>query len=619
VDEREDLMEKGFQLASFILQDRSTAIRVVRDATNKLTVQHSREQKRSYWRDKHLKGRITRIVRENRDALQWLIYFEAESYEKQHEELGQQTLRDMIIRYVKHLVQISTPMSAFYVSVGLHRLLHNYSTAEVQRVYEWMTEHYPGAQEYRRVKGALMNQLQARFAKLIQTIRGQHGEFRFEILDDQEGYADLVNACLRTFTPWSTSQPSMALGSLDSKALDPRDILLGKSPTRVDQNRVETYRCHVLINPIWYEQIARRLGLDPPRRKLAVPKFLLSTNTQDRDGPGSLPAETPKLTDEERKGITDYLAAEAARRQQASPRMLKILAHGKEYARLYPDRADRQECELPEGVKLIEIWIEHQEADVLIATHWVNYTEWSGIAAAAAIVDLGNGRELLLQIVPTDQNEGGPGGASLELKCRPASRLAALGESLRSSLSLQKMPRFALAAASLVAMGFVLGALLSKRELSRQRANVESVARELAHERSVRESLQKSLAMEHGSQEIAAYRLSPDDVLVRSPENTKETVVSLSANVPLVILDLPVAAGPAKSYRAVLTPFLQKRELLSENFAQPAQAGGDMSLRFALPSSLVEDGQHYVINLESKNAAGKLEMHRTFTFLVVRK
>src|ERR1700736_6181374 len=155
-------MERGFQLASFILHDRPTAIRVVSDAINKLTVQHDREQKRAYWRDKYLKGKITRISRENGDALQWLIYFEAENYEMEQEELGQQTLRDMVIRYVKHLMQISTPMSAFYVSVGLHRLLHNYNTSEVQRVYEWVTEHFPGAQEYRRVKGALMNQLQAR-------------------------------------------------------------------------------------------------------------------------------------------------------------------------------------------------------------------------------------------------------------------------------------------------------------------------------------------------------------------------------------------------------------------------------------------------------------------------
>lgn len=81
-------MQEGFQLASFILQDRPMAIRVVMDALNKLELQHNREQKRAYWRDKHLKGRITRIARQNIDALQWLIYFESEAFEKVQEQSG---------------------------------------------------------------------------------------------------------------------------------------------------------------------------------------------------------------------------------------------------------------------------------------------------------------------------------------------------------------------------------------------------------------------------------------------------------------------------------------------------------------------------------------------------
>ncbi len=616
--ENQDLMEKGFQLASFILHDRSTAIRVVSDAINKVNVQHSREQKRVYWRDKHLKGKITRIARENNDALQWLIYFEAESYEKAQEASGRQTLQDMVIRYVKHLVQISTPMSAFYVSVGLHRLLHNYNTAEVQRVYEWMTEHYPGAQEYRRVKGALMNQLQARFDRSIQTFKAQHGELRFELLDDQESWVDLVNACLRVFTPWSTSQPGAAFTTLDFTAEGPPDLLLGKGTMGLDQDRVETYRCHAFIDPVWYEQITQRLGLDPPRRRLAVPRFHVDATIEDK-GSGSLTTQTPKLTDEERKSITDRLAEEAERRQQFPPKLLKVVAHGREYARLYPDRADRQQCELPEGVKLIEVWIESQGAEILLATHWVDYTEWSGIAAATAVIPLGNGRELFLQISPTADRDGRPGGATLELKCRLASRLAAWGESLRSSLWFQKMPKFALAAASLVTMGFILGALLSKRDLERQRANVETLRRELAHEKTARESLQQSLVMERGSQSIVAYQLTPDDVHVRSAENTNQTIVTLLTRTPFVVLELPVAAGPTTSYRAVLKPFLQKRELLSENLVQPTATGGNMAVKFAVPSSFLADGEHYVISLDSTNAAGKLEMHRTFTFLVVRK
>ena len=52
----------------------------------KLETQHSREEKRTYWRDKYLKRKITRMVRNQEDALQWLIYLEMEKHEKQVEQ-----------------------------------------------------------------------------------------------------------------------------------------------------------------------------------------------------------------------------------------------------------------------------------------------------------------------------------------------------------------------------------------------------------------------------------------------------------------------------------------------------------------------------------------------------
>jgi hypothetical protein len=73
-------------------------------------------------------------------------------------------------------------MSSFYVSIGLYRLLHDYSTAEVRRAYEWVSEHFAGDEEYRAVKGALINRLQERFEKFLRTCRTQRGEVRFEVL-----------------------------------------------------------------------------------------------------------------------------------------------------------------------------------------------------------------------------------------------------------------------------------------------------------------------------------------------------------------------------------------------------------------------------------------------------
>ena len=173
MNREEELLGRGFQLAYFVIPHRSLAIQILGDARSKLGVQRSREKKRVYWRDKYLKGKITRMAREDSDLLQWLIYFESEKYERQQEQTSPPPAEDMVVRYIKHLVEMTTAMSSFYVNIGLYRLLHDYSTAEVRRAYEWVSEHFAGDEEYRAVKGALINRLQERFERFLRTCRTQ--------------------------------------------------------------------------------------------------------------------------------------------------------------------------------------------------------------------------------------------------------------------------------------------------------------------------------------------------------------------------------------------------------------------------------------------------------------
>jgi len=126
MDNGQDLLRRGFHLAHFIVSDRTTALRILSDATSKLEVYRTQEKKRIYWRHKYLKRKITRVIRQDNDMLQWLIYLEAEKHEQQHEQASLSTIDDLVIRYIKYLAQITTPMSSFYVNIGLQRLLHNY-------------------------------------------------------------------------------------------------------------------------------------------------------------------------------------------------------------------------------------------------------------------------------------------------------------------------------------------------------------------------------------------------------------------------------------------------------------------------------------------------------------
>jgi len=87
-------------------------------------------------------------------------------------------------------------------------------------------------------------------------------------------------------------------------------------------------------------------------------------------------------------------------------------------------------------------------------------------------------------------------------------------------------------------------------------------------------------------------------------------------DVPLVILELPIGGEHGESYRAVLKPYLEDREILSENFSKSMRTLVDDKLEFSLPLAFVEDGKHYVVTLNAINSAGKMNEVRKFTFYV---
>src|SRR5262249_2228036 len=117
---------------------------------------------------------------------------------------GTPSLTEMVIRYIKHLVQITTTLSSFYVNVGLNRILYSCSTSEAQMVYEMLAAPFLGSDEYRRAKSVLMVKIAARFGHLLRIAKIDHGEHRFEVSDNQSQWLNLAIKCLTAFTPWSS-------------------------------------------------------------------------------------------------------------------------------------------------------------------------------------------------------------------------------------------------------------------------------------------------------------------------------------------------------------------------------------------------------------------------------
>src|SRR5579871_573264 len=309
-----DAIQRGFQLAFFLVPNRQAALEILASAMMKHHEQWNREQKRNYWRDKKLKRSIRRIARDRLDTLQWLICFEAEEHEKRHEETSGPSVEDLVVRYIKTLVQSTTVRSSMYVAVGVQRLLYGYSTPETQKAYEWLTNSYPGDEKYRRVKAAIMDELETRFHVFLRTFTKPNGERKFEISDGQSQWAGLVDRSLQLLIPWSTLRPCSQTDNLAA-------ALSSDGGRSADPDRVEIRRCHVFIDPTCFSDLVRTLGLEDPGTRLALPAFFLNSSGNGGN-PGSS-REAHELTDVERKGLLSGIAGSEAERRRTSPRLIK--------------------------------------------------------------------------------------------------------------------------------------------------------------------------------------------------------------------------------------------------------------------------------------------------------
>ncbi|HEV2991575.1 MAG TPA: hypothetical protein VG759_24280 [Candidatus Angelobacter sp.] len=618
--ERDDLLEQGFRLAYFIFPDRPTAISILINALNKLETQRGQESKRNYWRDKYLKRWITRVNRDDSDTLQWLIYFESDYYEKEQEQSGKHTAKDLVVRYIKNLVRMTTAMSSFHVNIGLHRILHNYSTAEVQRAYEFLTERYLGADEYRRAKSVLMTKLEDRFGKYLQPVKTAHGEVRFEPSADQSRWASLVGDCLTAFTPWSTRGCCLIPADFGPDSGHLSRLLSGEGHENVKQDKIEINRCHALIDPICHGRLIETLGFDPPDKKLALPRFLMDS-TDKTDTQPAQPSQTPRLTREELTTIRDSLSAEAALRQGASPSTLRILVDHQERAWIDLNRESQLRFEIQEGAELIEIWADDKGKELLLATHLIGYTEGQGMAPVNSTISIRGRKKLVLTITPTKSTQE-VRSASVSLVCFSESHSLAWGKNGKNLWQwFGPVPRYALASAALVAIGWQVGMRMYEHELSAQRATLERVNQELARERAERASLPKHTENVAAvtAEPVLSYTLLGDDSMVRGPGGPEQATVVVPDHPALVNLKLPIGNDAHAFYRAVLKPFLEEKEILSENLlrAQPTAAGP--VILFSVPSIFLAYNQDYMVALRYMTPKGRLEELNTFTFHVKKR
>ncbi|HEU0173236.1 MAG TPA: hypothetical protein VFV58_03170 [Blastocatellia bacterium] len=473
--ERNALMEeaiaRAFQLAYFIHGDKEAALNIATEAFAKLEVAAAAQDKRLYYKPTGRAARAerfrTKVSVGELHLLQRLVYVESEPYELQAEQFPDGKSpdeEDMLIYFIKHLVRITVRRNSFYVTLGLSRLLHNYSTAETMEMYNVLVQD-PGRVRddyyYRSRKGRLMKELKERFGDRLRAIRGARGEERFQTDDTPGRYAELARECLQEFTPWSTECAIPA-------GLDPvieeihRLAFDGSDPDR--EHAIEVNRFHAALHPDCFARLAASLNFASPAERLTTPYFYMAkdrNNDQDRKPPRR-GRRAPQLNEAELAAVKNALAERSSRRKTVAAGLLRVIVDGSERARLDLNRASRARFETRENDELIEV----RSADgLLLATYLLNQDESRemGCPRRSAIV-LESGQRISFSMVKNADGE--TAGATIDLCYRETrlSRAAALylrrlglaaGDLWRERRSLRWNLGLAFAALMIVALGLI--------------------------------------------------------------------------------------------------------------------------------------------------------------------
>jgi hypothetical protein len=305
---RDAMLRRAFRMACFIHDDRDLAVRIAIAAMSKLNASAAAQDKRSYYRtggrsrttgSKVISPR-TKVCLSELHLLQRLGYVESEPHEWQEEQVRSATIDEesLITRYIKHLINITLMRNSFHVTLGVSRLLYNYSTAEGMRIYDLIMQNPERSKDdayWRERKARLRRELKDRFGQSIAVVRGHHGEVRFQTREDSARYLGLVKRCLQTFTPWDTSCPLSGAGPApcEIEALK----FHGSDPD--EEHQIEVARMHAVIHPNCYERLVAGLGLDSPARRLEVPSFFHNSDRGPEDGPRDDRDEAAEPTEDE--------------------------------------------------------------------------------------------------------------------------------------------------------------------------------------------------------------------------------------------------------------------------------------------------------------------------------
>jgi hypothetical protein len=431
------VLNKAYRLAYFLHSDKAVATRIVAAATLKLNVAMAVQSKRLYYvpvgRFSPAEARRTDGIRNKAlfsdlHLLQRLIYVESEPYERQKERAAQlappdvhavgdpASDEDLLVYFTKHLVRITTKRNAFYVTLGVSRLLHSYSTLETMEIYNAVIgepERVKDDYYYRSRKAVLMHEMSQRFGELIRACRQRRGEERFETRQGTSELRSLVKECLRLFTPWDTHCPV-------PRDFDPFNSVIAAltSKNGDDENRIEVNRIHAILHPNCFARLIAAFGYSPPEERIELPRFFVEQS--DDQAPPRQRNAPADLSAEELAEISHLLDEQAGRRRRASSAgAVRILVDGIERGRFNPAEQKSISFTAEDDAELIEVKTMDPEGELLLATYLLSsFGEQTHEAPIVASIRLEGGQLLSLRIARQQSDANGGAGFVVQFSYR---------------------------------------------------------------------------------------------------------------------------------------------------------------------------------------------------------
>jgi hypothetical protein len=405
----DESLNRAFLLAHFIIGNKQNAIRVVSQAMAKLEVTASAQGKRLYYKAAGRSGGSLRfrnkVTFSELHLLQRLVYIESEPYERKKEQKSGGALvrtEDMIIHFIKHLARITSRRNSFYVTLGISRLLYNYTTPETMAIYNMVVQDPERVKDdyyYRSRKGVLLREMKTRFGELIRVGHLQRGEERFESDSNPSRFVHLVRECLTFFTPWVTNCSVPATVNPIASGIPALS-----SSIDISEHEIELNRIHAVLHPDCYGRVTEALGLQTPERRLEVPLFYIAN--EDKTGGDAVRTPIADLDEEDLTTIKSDLNDLAKRRKKASTGFLRVLVDGANYAQLDLKKASHMRFNVDNEKELLEIWSTDKTGDLLLASHFFSLAHHDQPELTESSIVLEGGQKLSINIQPLNDGSG---------------------------------------------------------------------------------------------------------------------------------------------------------------------------------------------------------------------